>query len=421
MWRRFPLIGIIVLLWWISFIPETVQFQYRNIVKYTLGILLLLSILAHKTQLRHLLFEKQDILLWLYLLTVVACGIFFAKERLISLGWFYRFFLPIPFLYLLIKNETNEINGLVIAKSLCFFGCVVTLIGLVEFTFRKNLIYEYLIYNPYYYRFLYSQPRLMSTLLHPAALGSYLIVCLAFSFFLITIGNRHFKSLGLLCAVLFILGIILTFSRGSLLGMFTLLWVYFWRKNRKLFIKIFIIGAITLFIICSILSERSGFQRFGFKGLTKKSTYQHKTSRIYLTYKMLKDHPFSGLGLEHYRFLFDKYYGSSEVSMEWKIPDNMYLAILGETGIIGLSTFLIFVGFLFKMAYRYFRSTDDKNTKELFIATTAGIIGLMVNFLTYDLLYWTTPLYLFWIFVGMVSGLIKTEGIRSEIKYAQGT
>jgi len=418
MWRRIPLIGIIALLWWVSFVPEPVQLQYRNITSAALVILLFISIFAQKSRLRRLLFEKQDILLWLYLLAVIICGVFLAKERYQSLIWFYRVILPVPFLYLLAKNEINKMSGSLIAKSLCLFSSIVALIGLAEFIFRGNFIYDYFTYNPYYYRFLYLQHRMMTTLVHPAVAGSYLLVSLPFSFLLVSTKNRLLKWLGILCVTPIISGIILTFSRGTLFGMFVLLWVYFWRKNRKLFIKIFIIGAFSLFILSSILGKGSSLQRFGFNGLTNKSLYQYRIVRLCVTYKMLRDHPFSGLGLNHYRILFDKYYGSPEVPFEWKIPDDAYLSILGETGTIGFFTFIIFMGFLLKNAFRYFYSINDKDTKNLLIAIIAGIIGLMVNFLTYDTLYWQTPLYLFWILVGMVSGLIATRQQRPLNEYA---
>ncbi len=179
---RISLISVIVLLGWISFVAEPLQTQYSTVVNLALVILLLFSLFVHKESWQQLFFEKEDLLLWVYLL-IIICGIFVAQDYKTALKWFYIFFIPIPIVYLLIKNEFCEENRGILIKCICFFGCILALVGLVEFISQKNFIYEYLIANPYYHRFIYFQPRIMSTLLHPAVLGSYFVACLPFSFF----------------------------------------------------------------------------------------------------------------------------------------------------------------------------------------------------------------------------------------------
>lgn len=417
MWRKIPLIGIVVLLWWISFAPEPVQFRYRNITNCALAILLFISIIAQKGHLRRLLLEKQDILLWVYLLIVVICGIFFAKKRLIALDWFYRVILPGPFLYLLIKNEINKVNGLVIARSLCIFGTMVALLGIAEFIFRKNTIYEYLVFNPYYYRYLHRW-RIMSTQMHPAVLGTYFVACLPWLFLLISKTKAFLKrNFYYLCTLLIIIGLILTFSRGALMAAAFLSVAYLWRKNKHWAIRLSVSVLVLLFLLV-LFSGGHTLIKKRFSPESLKNGVNYRLERYPATFRMFRDHPFVGLGLNNYRLFFDKYYGSSVIPYEWKIPDNMYLSILAETGITGFSAFIVFIVFLLKKAFRCFRSIKDKDTKELLITIIAGIIGLMVNFLTYDALYWMTPLFLFWIFAGMVSGLIGRGDYGPHSKYA---
>lgn len=406
--RRISLISVIVLLGWISFVAEPLQTQYSTVVNLALLILLLFSLFVHKESWQQLFFEKEDLLLGVYLL-IIICGIFVAQDYKIALKWLYRFFITIPILYLLIKNEFCEENRGILIKCICFFGCILVLVGLVEFIFRKNFIYEYLIVNPYYYRFIYFQPRIMSTLLHPAVLGSYFVACLPFSFFLATTAKTRLpRYFGIFCAILYILGVVLTFSRGSMLGIIVAFWIYFLKNKKKLFLKIFFTCLAILFIISSLFVKNPTFQRFGWNGLIKDRIYAYRIERAYITYKILKDHPFFGLGLNNLRFLFDKYQETPfGFPLEYKIADNMYLTILAETGIAGFLAFMGFIIFLLRRAFIYMRLTKEPETKQLVTALIAGIAGLMINMVTYELLYWTTPLFLFWILTAMTMAVTR--------------
>ena len=301
------------------------------------------------------------------------------------------------------KSEFTFENRWFIVKSICFFSALVALYGILEWTFHKNPIYEYFVPNAYYCVFL--GRRAMSTQYHPAALGSYLMACLPFSFLLMKRKILSDRCLGILCLSLGLSGIILAFSRGSLFGVIALCCVWFLQKNRVLLFKYFIIALLLVIFACSLpgLSRNfPHFQRFSIKGLLSRGVFQARTVRIITAYRILKKHPLFGIGLCHFRKKYNKYSPVSRSDEDGKVPDNMFLLFLAEAGIAGFLGFIFFIGCLLKKGFHRIKMLKHGENKDMLIAVTAGLVGLLVNMNTYDMLYWVTPLFLFGILAGMV-------------------
>ena len=393
--------GIILLLGWISFVPQPLQVHWQILVRFLLIILLGLSIIRKLPSIK-LIFNKEDIPLWIFMLCMLA-GVFSAENLKVAMKQYLDLFIPLFLLYYLMKLGFAPENRRPIVKTICLFSAIVALLGILEWLFHKNPIYEYFdLFDLYYRAFLGS--RAMSTQTHPAVLGSYLVACLPFSFLLLKRRNLSDRWLGVLGLALGMIGMILTFSRGSLFGAIALFWVYFWQKNRILFIKYFIIVLAIFILIFSFSKGPYVFQRFGIEGLTITNTpvFKSRIARIITSYKMLKEHPFVGVGLNHFRIKCNAY-SPVQRDEDGKVPDNVYLLFLAETGIIGFLGFILFIGYLLKKGFQHFYSMKSEDSKDMLIAIIAGLTGLLVNMNTYDLLYWTTPLYLFSILAGMLS------------------
>ncbi|MFN7170146.1 MAG: hypothetical protein ACK4NT_02750, partial [Candidatus Omnitrophota bacterium] len=95
---------------------------------------------------------------------------------------------------------------------------------------------------------------------------------------------------------------------------------------------------------------------------------------------------------------------SKDVPYEFKIPDNMYLTIFAETGLLGLFCFLFFISGLLRRAVRTLRIIAQEEREFLFILI-CGFIAILFNMASYDLFYWHMPLYFFWIYAGLIRGL----------------
>lgn len=397
--KFFNLGGSILLLAWISFVPQQIQAPWQVLVRLFLAALFFSSIIKNWPK-RKLIFNKRDIPLWIFTLCMLV-GVFFAENQKVAIKQYLDLFIPLSLLYYLMKSEFNLENRWVIIRSICFFSALVAFLGILEWAFHRNPIYEY--FEPFnlYYR-VFLGYRAMSTQTHPAVLGSYLMVCLPFSFLLIKRKIFSDRLLGIFCLILGMSGLILAFSRGSLLGTVAVFWVYFWQKNRVLFIKYFIITLAILILVFSYLKEPFVFQRFGIGALAEKELFKSRFARVITSFGMFKDHPFAGVGLNNFRIKCNDY-SPIQRHEDGKVPDNVYLLFLAETGIIGFLSFIFFIGCLLKKGFQHFYSMQAKGSKDMLMAIIAGLAGLLVNMNTYDLLYWATPLFLFGILAGMAS------------------
>jgi O-antigen ligase len=122
--------------------------------------------------------------------------------------------------------------------------------------------------------------------------------------------------------------------------------------------------------------------------------------------RMAKDHPLSGVGFRHFRTRFDEYrIGNEEdYGYEFEIPDNMYLSLLSETGMMGLSVFIVFIFYLFKNGFAALRGKRlGLKEKEFLLLCMSGVAALLVNMAAYDMFYWYNPFALFCVLCGAIA------------------
>lgn len=399
---------------WISFFGQTLQLRYKNITLVFLCIFFVTS-LFYKKKMK---FLNVDLALFIYLGTVTLT-MFFSENRSVALEWYCIYILPIPLVYLAMRNlDKNFIPP--IAKGIFIFSSCVVLFGTLEVIFRKNIIYEFWVENPFYYRFIsYESSRIMSTLMHPTIFGSYLVGCLPFFFYLASKTKSPCKIFIKFFILICVIGVIFSFSRGNIAGLMGLTLIYLFLTKRRRYIKFVLIGPLILVILSSSFLKREfNFIRFSISGLSS-LWWRSKAERSHVTFKILKERPILGIGLNHYRLKFDRYsspeYKQNEERLrrlghdpyEWKIPDNMYLCILAETGLIGFLSFMFFLFLLFKKVLSHLKTIKDSIEKEFLISCLCGVVGLLISMNTYDLLYWINPLLLFWFLVGLLVPVIK--------------
>jgi len=381
---------------WLSFFVEPVYSKYRNCMLYSLFSLLIFSFLSDPKRAKAVLDDKADIFLWLYFL-VMTFGLLFAGKANAAINKYFIYALPIPVVYYFFKMHSFSMKDrLVIARVICAALVIVSIIGILEAVFHKNIIYERFVHNVYYNLYIANE-RVMSTQHAPQPLGTFIIACIPFALFLIEKRENIFNViLGILGMGFSIVTLMLTLSRGPVLALVVLLVVYFYKKCKRMIIPLLVLIVILMFIF-SIYGADSAIWRLGLIGWTAQSDYSHRLNRVDTVLKILKDHPFMGLGLENYRYFFGKYFYIKYVRWDWRVTDNMYLLILAESGILGFLAFATFIFLLLRKALRCYN--------EFGFILLIALIGILGNMITYDLLYWTVPFYIFWIYCGMLSSV----------------
>lgn len=392
---------------WISFFPEPVQAHYRF---YLHGFLLILfSFSLAKKGLS--LFKLSDYPLWGFLIAI-SVNIFFVRQSNTAFKAYLDLSVPLFCIYYLMSDgSVYDKNFNLLAKTVCICSILVSLGGILEFIFAYNPIYEHGIENPFYKRYISgSVVRPMSTQFNPVVLGTYLLGSLPFNFVLFKQNKSFFRFLGALGVVLNTAIIILTFSRGVFLGLIAMITFYLFIQKRHRSLVIFFIILFLFILLNSYLPYP--FNRFGYGQLIAENRgvfSGYRFTRIAMTWHIFRDHPLVGLGLQHFRIRFYEYFPFNfRVPYEFMIADNMYLTILAETGIVGLTGFLIFMFSMlikgFKLLIRLKYMPEERLQLALILS---AFLGLLVNAGAYEIFYWSNPYIFFCIMAGLIKSFVK--------------
>lgn len=394
----------------ISFFPEPyilVESRLFSLIKLIFVFLLIIFIFYKKY--RNDLFSITDWSLWLFLICLLA-GTVSAIDK--SIAWRTYFYVAITFFLVFHIGKALYLDGKnqsIVSLVICICSGLVAFIGILELYYGKNILYDNFINNPFYERYIKYNPRPMSTQVNPAVLGSYLLGCLPFSFYLFKNKSLPLRLLGISSSLLCMLIIILTFSRGVMLGLVALLLFYLWNRQKK---KVFFLSIFCLILLISFCSYQKNvnLNRFGFNRLISGSydsvISEYRLNRVKMTFKILKDYPLFGIGFNHFRIRFNEYCDKKDAgheTYEFMIPDNMYLTFLAETGIVGTLSFLVFIATLLARGLKQLKILGDENKRQMLLIAMSALVGFLVNMGGYDLFYWNNPYMLFCLICGFIS------------------
>ncbi|MFA5275733.1 MAG: O-antigen ligase family protein [Candidatus Omnitrophota bacterium] len=293
-----------------------------------------------------------------------------------------------------------------VSTIICICALLVACIAVLELYFNKNIIYDRYIRSPYYTHEIFWAHRPVSTQFHPAILGTYFLCAIPFALALTRERSVSIKVLGwsvfALCSTL----TFLARSRGAFVGLIALFLFYAWNKGYK---KIFF-SVISLVILVGALGSFQSdatLGKFGFSRLISGShdsaISPYRLDRIKMSLKIVKEYPVFGIGYNHFRLRFNEYCApeSRNTIFMLKIPDNMYLSFLAETGIVGLSGFLIFSIVIFMRGARALKSKTGIQREWILIPFTA-YVAVLVQMWAYEFFYWSSPSMFFFLLCGFI-------------------
>lgn len=227
-------------------------------------------------------------------------------------------------------------------------------------------------------------------------------------YFLFSVGFALIQRKHLL-AFMFSVAVLATLSTIGLIGLviLSLLWVAFPasgspRHNRFAWAASFAVVIVSL--------TASGYFQYIVEekfSADNPGSYADRANDIGTAWAMFLDRPLLGVGLAQYGHHFHDY-SVSDILVDThagkRIPNNVYLEFLAETGIIG---FTLFVSLLFVWARQSFRRPAGRPL------AYAGVAALIVlnAFPTFSLMYF----WAFWALTGAVNdGLSKEQQARTQ-------
>jgi len=311
-------------------------------------------------------------------------------------------------------------------------GCIVSMLGIFERVFPDLMKKVLWIFNPQQFHLPEGDTlRIKSSFIYPNILAQYLeIIIMVFIGFLLR-RKGPFKEtcwdlirkwfLPLVVFVMLSETLILTYSRGGLIALmggllFVLILTCKIETLKSYSKKIFFAFAIVI-VLFSITTIYDTVFSQRLKSIFKPS-YQANLERIYLwqsALKMIKEHPFIGVGPDNYRWIYAERYASfspfSSMRIVGGIPstnsNNLYLESFANTGIIGIILFIWLISKIFIYLVEILKYCQDK----FLICITLGIIGSFASFFIHGLVdcFWQfqSIVILFWIIVGILALEIK--------------
>lgn len=287
-----------------------------------------------------------------------------AKEYFASFGYNLRFasyILLTLFIYNL--NQINVINPKNLHNFLIKTGILVFIVGLMQLLVLPDLekLDPSLGFDPH-------KNRMVSTFFDPNFLGIYFVLCLFLCLRNLTIYTRKTQ---IFLILLFILGIILTFSRSAWLSLIILL-TFFSLKKTKILIPITVGLILTLIIVPQ-------------KQIRIVNIFDPKDSAAFRinswnnTIKIIKENWIFGVGYNAFRYAQIEYgfLERDNTSLSGAGSDSSLLLVWATSGIWGLIFYLSYFAYLIAQNYK------SKDYLGLGLVITILINSIFINSLFY--------------------------------------
>lgn len=238
----------------------------------------------------------------------------------------------------------------------------------------------------------------------PNTLGGYLLLIMSImAGLLLTLKKRKEKYI--LAGLIFValIPFLFSLSRASWLGAIPAYFVFmiYSSKRHYLFVALLLVVIMAPIMAPPAIKERVLYTFKGdpafretqkLAGVTFDPSSSERIARYKRSFKRWAKKPILGYGVTGAGFI-----------------DGQYNRTLEETGIVGLTAFLLLIYTVWAYAKNTFRNTKDPYLKGLSLGLMAGLVGLMghgIGSTTFIVLRIMEP---FWFFVGMVVVLYQIE------------
>ena len=108
------------------------------------------------------------------------------------------------------------------------------------------------------------------------------------------------------------------------------------------------------------------------------------------------------------------------MGIEYKIgwggyPHNCYLQMIAEIGILGLGSFLIMLGLLFRRSLQAYRNMENQFLKMVLLGALAGLTGFLIHSFFDTVLYSVQLSSLMWIYMGVIVAIPKIAWDQKKV------
>lgn len=351
-------------------------------------------------------FNKYDYYFAFSLLGLFAwilLSIFWSKDPNLALFFAFRFLELLILIYLLLSDILPRNK---IIKFFAIGAIIQVLIGFVQYLIQGSLGLSFLGESQFGGDTLNIAKidlggekivRSYGTFSHSNIFGGYLLI--AFALLLQNISRKNFSKL-ILIGILFLFGILLSFSRSAWIATFSVTFMILMinpiKINWKYFLLIFMIGVFSLVVLNLDKIIISRILDFSLQSIDQRLIYSE------IAGKMIYSHSFFGVGYGQFVLNMPDYYGNVLSPWLFQPVHNYLLMLFSELGFIGLLFWgFIAVSILNLIDYAMRRIVkSDRFYWKMYISI---LLGLLVLSLFDHYLYTTWPGQ---VLVALILGLI---------------
>jgi O-antigen ligase len=279
-----------------------------------------------------------------------------------------------------------------------------------------SALLEYIKIVPFYLYPFDGGRRIFSFFGYPNIMAQYLIIIVLWGLGLTLSSDRKItKGFAIVCTLLSMAALLVTFSRGAILATVTggLFFAFAYLKAMGLTGagKIKIAVALALLVTALVIAGTVSDSVTGGKTFEQVADmFQRADSYRFMlwdkTVEIFSLHPVTGTGLGNFQIRWYVY------------AHNEVLQMLVETGIIGLSGFLIFMAVLSKKIKQYYQGISNRKLKIMRLGVVAGFVATLVQSMFSFNLHSATSSFFFFLGAGI---LCSEPASQTDLKSTPGT
>ena len=233
--------------------------------------------------------------------------------------------------------------------------------------------------------------------------------------------RRFLRLFARLTSIILFVGIIFSYTRAAWLGIAVMLLFLIVIKSKdllrfKTFISISIVaGLVTIFIV--YFGVQSSLERNvqSITDVEKNLSNLERVDRWMAAINMIKAYPIVGVGYGTYPFHFKKYQDhrfDTPISNFFGFPHNDYLQLFSETGIFGISFWLLLFLIYYRTGIKCYFTIRDNVKQNILLGSLGGIITYLVHAFFNGYLQYDKVAIPFW--VTLAIGIICIELSRND-------